>query len=71
MSIENEIRHALAAVEAAFSKLDIEQWLECFHPSRILVLPQLAFSPASAAECEQVLGGYIENLKAQGTTAAN
>lgn len=66
MTIEAEIERALQNVEIAFSKLNIEAWLNCFHPTRIIVLPTMVLSPDTVEDCEKSLGAYIENLRSQG-----
>lgn len=71
MNFEEEIRAVLDKVENAFSKLDIEAWLNCFHPKRILVLPSMVLAPKSTEECMELLGSYIENLKSQGYNRSN
>ena len=71
MAIEQEIESVLSDVESAFSRLDIEQWLRSFHPTRIMVLPNAVLAPSSAAECEELLGGYIENLRSRGYNRSN
>jgi hypothetical protein len=71
MDFENEIRSVLDNVEKAFSKLDIEAWLNCFHPKRIIVLPNIVLAPKSAEECTVLLGSYIDNLKSKGYNKSN
>jgi len=71
MNIEKEIESVLGDVESAFSELNIEKWLQSFHPTRIIVLPSAVLAPTSADECEELLGSYIKNLRAQGYNKSN
>ena len=71
MTIEKEVETVLGDVELAFSKLDIGEWLDCFHPTRIIVLPNAVLAPSSVEECEVLLGGYIEKLRSQGYNKSN
>jgi len=71
MDIEKELESVLGDVEAAFSELNIEKWLHCFHSTRIIVLPNAALAPSSVNECKELLGDYIENLRAQGYNKSN
>jgi hypothetical protein len=46
MNKVGEVRTLIERVGAAFSRLDFEAWLDCFHPSHTMLRPDSVFSPA-------------------------
>ena len=60
------IMSVLKGVEAAFSALDIDGWLDHFHSRFLLMSPQTAVVPASRAEAAMLVQPLIEGLRARG-----
>ena len=60
------IMSVLEGVEAAFSALDIDRWLDHFHSRFLLMSPQAAVVPSSRAEAATLVQPLIEGLRARG-----
>ena len=55
MNDEQQIRAVIDEVGAAFTALDFDRWLACFHTPRTVIFPDRVFASSSEADSREAL----------------
>lgn len=68
MNSEAGIHSVLKQVESAFSALDFDGWIACFHSPCTVIMPDRIFSSASNADTRAQFQPMFDSLKKKGFT---
>jgi len=66
MSNEEQIQALIEEAGNAFSALDFDRWLNCFHSPRTVILPGSVFSSGSYDESKAALMPVFERVQQKG-----
>ena len=68
MDSTSAIHAVLKTVGQAFSALDFDQWIACFHAPRTVIFPDRIFTSASNDETRALFQPFFDKLRSKGFT---